>query len=308
MKLLFLGAGGTGGYFGGRAAQAGADVTFLVREARAARLREQGLRIESPFGDATLQPQLATADTLKGFYDVVVLSCKAYDLQSAIDAIRPAVGPDTAVLPIMNGVLQYDVLDREFEPHRVLGGLCQINATLGPEGQVIHLGKHASIVFGERAGPARSARCEALAEALAGGEYVSRLSENIYQDIWEKYVFLTTLAAATCLMRGTVGQIAATDDGADIVRGLLRESQAVAAASGHTVRPEADANALKILTDPSQAMTASMFRDLRQGLPVEADHIVGDMVRRARTLGVDATTLRTAYTHLQVYQAQRAAA
>ncbi|MFP3533993.1 2-dehydropantoate 2-reductase N-terminal domain-containing protein, partial [Burkholderia sp. SIMBA_042] len=103
-----------------RAAQAGADVTFLVREARAARLREQGLRIESPFGDATLQPQLATADTLKGFYDVVVLSCKAYDLQSAIDAIRPAVGPDTAVLPIMNGVLQYDVLDREFEPHRVL--------------------------------------------------------------------------------------------------------------------------------------------------------------------------------------------
>lgn len=121
-------------------------------------------------------------------------------------------------------------------------------------------------------------------------------------------MFLTTLAAATCLMRGTVGQIAATDDGADIVRGLLRESQAVAAASGHAVRPEADANALKILTDPSQAMTASMFRDLRQGLPVEADHIVGDMVRRARTLGVDATTLRTAYAHLQVYQAQRAAA
>ncbi len=308
MRLLFLGAGGTGGYFGGRAAQAGADVTFLVREARAARLREQGLRIQSPFGDVTLTPQLATAQTLQGFYDVVVLSCKAYDLQSAIDAIRPAVGPDTAVLPIMNGVLQYDVLDREFEPHRVLGGLCQINATLGAEGQVIHLGKHASIVFGERAGLARSARCTALADALAGGEYVSRLSEEIHQDIWEKYVFLTTLAAATCLMRGTVGQIAATNDGIDIVRGLLREAQTVAAASGHAVRPDADAAALKILTDPSQAMTASMFRDLRQGLPVEADHIVGDMVRRAGTLGVDATCLRIAYTHLQVYQAQRAAA
>ncbi|MGS1008200.1 2-dehydropantoate 2-reductase [Achromobacter anxifer] len=308
MRMLFLGAGGTGGYFGGRAAQAGADVTFLVREPRAARIREQGLRIKSPLGDATLQPQLVTQQTLQGSYDVVVLSCKAYDLASAIEAIRPAVGPDTTVLPIMNGVLQYDVLDREFEPHRVLGGLCQINATLGPEGEVVHLGKYANIVFGERAGPARSERCVALEQALAGGEYVSRLSADIYQDIWEKYVFLTTLAAATCLMRGTVGQIASTDDGIDIMTGLLQESQAVATASGHAVRPEADASARKLIGDRTQPVTASMFRDLSQGLPVEADHIVGDMVRRARTLGVDATYLRTAYAHLQVYQAQRAAA
>lgn len=308
MRLLFLGAGGTGGYFGGRAAQAGADVTFLVREPRAARLRDQGLRIQSPLGDVTLQPKLVTQQTLQGAYDVVVLSCKAYDLASAIDAIRPAVGPNTAVLPIMNGVLQYDVLDREFEPHRVLGGLCQINATLGPEGEVVHLGKHANIVFGERAGPARSERCVALEQALAGGEYVSRLSEDIHQDMWEKYVMLTTLAAATCLMRGSIGQIASTDDGIEILKSLLQESQSVAAASGHAVRPEADAFVQNLISDRTQPMTASMFRDLRQGLPVEADHIVGDMVNRARTLGVDATYLRVAYSHLQVYQAQRAAA
>ncbi|KNE27169.1 2-dehydropantoate 2-reductase [Achromobacter spanius] len=308
MRLLFLGAGGTGGYFGGRAAQAGADVTFLVREPRAARLREQGLRIQSPLGDVTLQPKLVTQQTLQGAYDVVVLSCKAYDLASAIDAIRPAVGPNTAVLPIMNGVLQYDVLDREFEPHRVLGGLCQINATMGPEGEVVHLGKHANIVFGERAGPARSERCVALEQALAGGEYVSRFSEDIHQDMWEKYVMLTTLAAATCLMRGSIGQIASTDDGIDILKSLLQESQSVAAASGHAVRPEADAFVQNLISDRTQPMTASMFRDLRQGLPVEADHIVGDMVNRARTLGVDATYLRVAYSHLQVYQAQRAAA
>jgi len=308
MRLLFLGAGGTGGYFGGRAAQAGADVTFLVREPRAARISEQGLRIQSPLGDVTLHPKLVTQQTLQGHYDVVVLSCKAYDLASAIDAIRPAVGPDTAVLPIMNGVLQYDVLDREFGPQRVLGGLCQINATLGPEGEVVHLGKHANIVFGERAGAPRSERCVALEQALAGGEYVSRLSLDIHQDIWEKYVMLTTLAAATCMMRGTVGQIASTDDGIGILLGLLKETQAVAAASGHAVRPEADAAAQKLMTDRTQPMTASMFRDLRQGLPVEADHIVGDMVHRARALGVDATYLRVAYAHLQVYQAQRAVA
>ncbi|CUI41552.1 2-dehydropantoate 2-reductase [Achromobacter kerstersii] len=308
MRLLFLGAGGTGGYFGGRAAQAGADVTFLVREPRAARISEQGLRIQSPLGDVTLHPKVVTQQTLQGHYDVVVLSCKAYDLASAIDAIRPAIGPDTAVLPIMNGVLQYDVLDREFGPQRVLGGLCQINATLGPEGEVVHLGKHANIVFGERAGAPRSERCVALEQALAGGEYASRLSEDIYQDIWEKYVMLTTLAAATCMMRGSVGQIACTDDGIGILLSLLKETQAVAAASGYAVRPEADAAAQKLMTDRTQPMTASMFRDLRQGLPVEADHIVGDMIHRARALGVDATYLRVAYAHLQVYQAQRAAA
>ncbi len=308
MRLLFLGAGGTGGYFGGRASQAGADVTFLVRPARAALLREQGLRIESPRGNATVTPKIVTQAELKGPYDVVVLSCKAYDLDSAIEAIRPAVGPDTVILPIMNGVLQYEVLDREFGAHRVLGGLCQINATLGAQGEVLHLGQHANIVFGERAGDPRSARCVALEAALTGGEYTHVLSENIYQDIWEKYVFLSTLAAATCLMRGTVGQIASTDHGVDFLRGLLGETQAVAAASGHAVRPQADAMALKVFSDPTQPMTASMFRDLRQGLSVEADHIVGDMVHRAKTLGVDATYLRVAYTHLQVYQAQRKAA
>jgi 2-dehydropantoate 2-reductase len=147
-----------------------------------------------------------------------------------------------------------------------------------------------------------------LEQALAGGEYVSRLSEDIHQDMWEKYVMLTTLAAATCLMRGSIGQIACTDDGIDILKSLLQESQSVAAASGHAVRPEADAFVQNLISDRTQPMTASMFRDLRQGLPVEADHIVGDMVNRARTLGVDATYLRVAYSHLQVYQAQRAAA
>lgn len=308
MRLLFLGAGGTGGYFGGRAVQAGADVTFLVREARAQKLRADGLQIESPLGNAVVQPKLVIADELDAAYDVVVLSCKAYDLPSAIEAIRPAIGPDTAILPIMNGVLQYDALDVEFGASRVLGGLCQINATLGAQGQVKHLGQHASFVFGERAGEPRSARGTALEAALSEAAFTSRLSMDIQQDIWEKYVFLTTLASATCLMRGTVGQIAATDAGEDVLRGLLRECQQVAAASGHAVRAEADNFALKVLIDRDSSMTASMFRDLSLNGAVEADHIVGDMIRRAGVLQLDVPYLRVAYTHLQVYQAQRAAA
>lgn len=307
MRLLFLGAGGTGGYFGGRAALAGADVTFLVREPRATRLAAEGLRIESPKGDALVQPKLVLAQDLDATYDVIVLSCKAYDLTSAIEAIRPAVGAHTAVLPIMNGVLQYDVLDATFGASRVLGGLCQINATLGAEGQVKHLGQHAVFVFGERTESPRSQRCTALEAVLDQAAFTSRLSTNIQQDIWEKYVFLTTMASATCLMRGSVGQIMATNDGEGVLRGLLKESQAVAAASGYAVREAAHEAALKVLTDRESSMTASMFRDLTLNAPVEADHIVGDMVRRAGLLGIDVPYLRTAYSHLQVYQSQRLA-
>lgn len=308
MRMLFLGAGGTGGYFGGRAAQAGADVTFLVREARAEKLRRDGLRIKSPQGDATLAPRLVTAGALGGPYDVVVLSCKAYDLDSAIEAIRPAMGEHSVVLPIMNGVRQYDVLDQAFGAHRVLGGLCQISATLGPEGEVVHMGMHATLVYGERAGDPRSARCTAIEQALQGVSFSARLSTQIYQDVWEKYVFLTTLAAATCLMRGPVGRIVSADGGDAFMRTLLRETQQVAAANGHPVRPDADAAALKVLTDPASPTTASMFRDLSQGGKVEADHLVGDMVRRAQALGLDTPCLDIARIHLQVYEAQRAAA
>ncbi|AOB29551.1 2-dehydropantoate 2-reductase [Bordetella sp. H567] len=302
MRMLFLGAGGTGGYFGGRAAQAGVDVTFLVRGPRAAALREQGLRLRSPRGDATVRPRIVTANDLGGHYDVIVLSCKAYDLASAVTAITPAVGPGSVVLPIMNGMAHYDVLDYSFGAHRVLGGLCQINATLGPEGEIVHMGSYAGFVFGERAGEPRSERCVALERALAQVDFSCRLSDTIHQDCWEKYVFLCTLAAGTCLLRGTVGEIASTADGQAVMLGLLEEAQAVSAASGYRVRPQADAAARKLFADTESPVTASMFRDLRQGLRVEADHIVGDMITRGAATGIATPYLRVAYSHLQVYQ------
>ncbi|RBD11056.1 oxidoreductase, partial [Xanthomonas oryzae pv. oryzae] len=146
MHILILGAGGTGGYFGGRLAQAGVDVTFLVREARAAQLQADGLRIRSPLGDAQLQVAHVTAQDLPALvaqrpFDLVILSCKAYDLDSAIDAIAQAVGEQTTVLPILNGLRHYAALDERFNAARVLGGLCFISATKGEHGEILHLGK-----------------------------------------------------------------------------------------------------------------------------------------------------------------------
>lgn len=308
MRILVLGAGGTGGFFGGRAAQAGADVTFLVRPARAALLREKGLRIKTEKGTDAIQPRLATADAPGGPYDVVILSCKAYDLDGAIESIKPVMqqNPEAVVLPILNGMRHYDALDAAFGKERVLGGLCQVMATMGPDGEIVIMGNLGSIVFGERAGGA-SERGEAIRRALEPAAFGVKLSDDIYQDIWEKYTFLSTLAAATCLMRGSVGEIVRSKGGEHFMRSLLGEINSVAQGHGHGMRPKAEAAAVNILTDAASGATASMFRDLRQGGQIEGEHLIGDMVQRADGLGLQAPNLRAAYVHIQVYLAQRAA-
>ena len=311
MRLLVLGAGGTGGYFGGRLAQSGADVTFLVRPARAAQLARDGLRIRSPLGDAELAVRTVTADALPGVaardpFDLVVLSCKAYDLDASIDAIAPAVGARGTVLPILNGLLHYAALDARFGRDRVLGGLCFISAAKGDDGTILHLGRPASITFGERDGGA-SARVEALAALCARAGVDHAASDDIAQAQWNKFSFLATLAAGTCLMRADIGTIVAAEGGAEFMAALHEECLAVAAAEGRAVPEPARATARAGLTLAGSTVKASMLRDLEGGHRVEAAHIVGDMHRRARRHGLAAPRLQAAWVHLQGYEAARAA-
>jgi len=309
MQILVLGAGGTGGYFGGRLAQAAVDVTFLVRPARAAQLDAEGLVIRSPLGDAQLPvrhlvaAQLAAAAGAEPF-DLVLLSCKAYDLDSAIEAIAPAVGEHTAVLPILNGLRHFEALDRRFGAERVLGGLCFISAAKSAGGEVLHMGKPASITFGERAGEAHSARCQAIAAAFAQAGVEHKHSTRILADLWIKYSFLTALAAATCLMRASVGTIVAAD-GHDFIGRLHAECVAVAAAAGWPIPAPAQDDALGMLTRAGSPVTASMLRDLESGQRIEGEHIVGDMLRRARAAGQDAPLLSIALCHLRAYEMRR---
>ena len=307
MRLLVLGAGGTGGYFGGRLAQAGADVTFLVRPARAALLRERGLRIRSPLGDADLPVQVVTADALSAAtpFDLVLLSCKAYDLDSAMDAIAPAVDAEAAVLPLLNGLRQYDTLDARFGFERVLGGLCFISAALGADGEILQLGKPASMTFGERTGQAPDARLQALAAACAQAGIDHAHTPDIAQAQWVKYSFLTTLAAGTCAMRAPIGTIVAGEGGADFMAALHEECLAVATASGQPVPAAAQATARESLVATGSPMKASMLRDLEAGQRVEAAHIVGDMVHRAALHGIAVPRLQAAWVALQAYERQR---
>lgn len=304
MKILVLGAGGIGGYFGGRLAAAGADVTFLVRPRRAEQLKQNGLVIKSPRGDLRLTIATVLAEQLRPGYDLVFLTCKAYDLAAAVAAIAPAVGPHTALLPALNGVMHLDVLIDKFGEDCVLGGLAQIAVTLTPEGEIHHLSDFHALTFGEFPGR-RSPRCEEFARLCASAGFTSRLSDYIRLELWEKFVFLCTLAAMTCLMRASVGAIARSEDGEALMREMLEECRKVAAASGYEPRPEVLARYAGLLSDRNSGFTASMLRDIERGGPTEGDHIVGDMLRRARQLRINAPLLRVAFSHLQAYEQGR---
>jgi 2-dehydropantoate 2-reductase len=311
MRILVLGAGGTGGYFGGRLAQSGADITFLVRKPRAVQLEQHGLQIRSPLGDADFPVAHVVAEDLTALaqarpFDLVLLSCKAYDLDSSLVAIAPAVGPHTTVMPILNGLLHYGELDARFGRERVLGGLCFISATKGPDGEVMHLGKPASITFGERDGNPDSARVRDFAALCERAGLDHLAADDINQQLWNKYSFLTTLAAGTCLMRASVGTIVAGEGGRDFVQALYRECLAVAESAGQPVNAQTQTIALGNLTQADSPVKASMLRDLEAGQRVEAAHIVGDMLHRAQAAGIAAPLLGAAWCHLQAYEANRA--
>ncbi|WP_029583850.1 2-dehydropantoate 2-reductase [Bradyrhizobium sp. URHD0069] len=305
MRILVVGAGAIGGYFGGRMLQAGRDVTFLVRPRRAAELADAGLVIKSPNGDVTLKkPPTVQADRLNEKFDVVLLSCKAFDLDDAIKSFAPAVGPQTAIIPLLNGMRHLDVLDNEFGRERVLGGLCAIAATLNDKREVVQLQPMQSLNFGERDGNL-SDRVRAIAEVMASGKFGAVASENILQEMWEKWVFLATLAASTCLMRTSVGNILSSPGGKDFILGTLDECSAVATAEGYAPSGPFFERARGMLTAEGSQMTASMFRDIKAGAPVEADHVIGDLIARGDAAKVPVPKLRTAYTHLKAYEKQR---
>jgi 2-dehydropantoate 2-reductase len=305
MRILVVGAGAIGGYFGGRLLQAGRDVTFLVRPKRASELATAGLMIKSPNGDVTLKnPPALQADKLSEKFDVVLLSCKAFDLEDAIKSFAPAVGPQTAIIPLLNGMLHLDVLDRKFGPERVLGGLCAIAVTLNDKREVVQLQPMQSLTFGERDGK-MSDRVRAIAEVFASGKFGSVASENIIQEMWEKWVFLASLAASTSLMRTSVGNILAAPSGRDFILGMLDECTAVATAQGYAPRAPFLERARGMLTTEGSQMTASMFRDIKVGAQVEADHVIGDLIARGDAAKVPVPKLRIAYTHLKAYEKQR---
>jgi 2-dehydropantoate 2-reductase len=301
MRMLVVGAGSTGGYFGGRLAQAGRDVTFLVRPARAAQLEERGLEILSPHGDYAQHPKLVTAGRLSGSYDAILLTVKAFALESALSDMAAAVGPETMILPVLNGMKHVDVLADRFGRRSVVGCACKITASIDDRGRIVQHNLLQDMAYGEMDG-VMSTRIQGLDRFMRGAGFDARLVSDIKREMWEKWILLAGLGGINCLMRGTIGEVAQAPRGSEFGARLLQEIVAVVEAVGVGPSPEFMVAAKAGLTEPGSTQTSSMYRDLLRGVPIEADQIIGDLVDRARAAGIETPLLGAIYTHLCVYQ------
>ena len=302
MRFLIVGAGALGGYFGGRLLAAAQDVTFLVRPRRAMQLRQNGLQIVSPRGDINIKcPPLLLSEQITEHYDVIIVGCKAYDLDATMDSFAAAVGPDSVILPMLNGLSHIEALSARFGAERVLGGLCLISSTLDEHGAVHHLNDLHGLIFGEL-NQSGSSRVEAIAAAMASANFDHRISSEMLQEMLEKWIFIATLSGATCLLRGSVGDIVASGQ-TGVALALQQECSAIATQYGFAPRAASIDFVRARMTAEGSPLTASMLKDLERGDAIESDHIIGDFLRRGQA--ASAPTLAMAYAHLKTYEARR---
>ncbi len=308
MRILMVGAGAIGGYFGGRLLDAGRDVTFLVREGRAQELERDGLIVRSPLGNIEYpSPPQVMAAMLDTPFDLIVLSCKAYDLDSAMESFAPAVGPETLILPLLNGMAHLDRLAERFSPANVLGGQCLISLDRDASGAILHLNDTHQLSFGERDG-GLTPRIHKVAEVLGNAGFDALPSDQITQEMWEKWCFIATGAGVTGSMRASIGDVVASG-GEGLILKLLDECAQVAGHAGYPLRSEVRQRFETMLTAPGSKMTASMLRDIERGAPIEVQHVFGEMI--ARRPGADSSAqaslsaLDYVYLHLRTYEARR---
>ncbi|MGW0631029.1 ketopantoate reductase family protein [Streptomyces sp. NPDC002758] len=301
MRILVVGAGATGGYFGARLARAGRDVTFLVRAGRAQLLERRGLRITGLGEETALRPRVIRAGDIDAPYDVVLLAVKATGLEQAVDDMAAAVGPHSLVVPVLNGVRHVDVLAARFGDQAVLGGVSKVATTLDAQGDIVRLTPLQDLRYGARRNTA-PARLDEVHRVLSGAGFTTGLSDDIDAEMWAKWVFIAALGTVTCLMRGSVGEVAAVPGGTAFARQVVDECASVAAAAGYPVPAPALQQTLATLTEAGSPLTSSLYRDVTGNRSAETEHIYGDLVLRAHRLGLTVPLLDLVTMHLRLHQ------
>jgi len=304
MKIAMMGSGGVGGFFGGRLAHAGCDVSFIARGAHLAAMRERGLTIENePQGNIHLPKVRATGDPAAlGPMDLVILSVKLWDTEAAARAIRPLVGPDTGVLSLQNGVIKDDILRREFGDAAVMGGVCYVATTISRPGVIHQTGTMQRIVLGEYDGR-KSERAKFLLGALLRAGVSAELSADVRRAIWEKYVFLVGLSATTTAMRMPIGPIRGNPQTRAFLLEVMRETVAVGRAHGVALPQDYAESRLEFADGLPADMTASMHHDLERGNPLEVNWLSGGVVQLGKQKGVPTPANRAVCDILALYAA-----
>jgi 2-dehydropantoate 2-reductase len=304
MKILVVGAGAIGGYFGAKLAQAGRDVTFLVRGSRALELQRNGLQIISPTGNLTIQPHTIASNEIQNPYDIILFSVKAPSVASAIADMKPAVGPDTMIYPALNGMGHMEALAQSFGKHAVLGGVCMVSTTLDDQGRILQLTEVHKLVYGELSGEI-TPRIQSFDQAISHAGFDTELSTHIIQDMWNKWVFIATLGLGTCLLNGDIGQINSVPDGEAVILQCLDECASVARASGFPTPEPFLARIRQVYVDKNSRLASSMFRDMQNGANVEVEAILGDLLKNGQSHNLKMPLLQAGSVRLRIYQKSR---
>jgi 2-dehydropantoate 2-reductase len=304
MRIAMMGSGGVGGYFGGRLAASGCDVTFIARGRHLAAIREHGLRIASrDMGDVIVRPAKATDDPAgTGVVDYVIVAVKLWDTVSAGQAILPMLGRDTTVLSLQNGVECDDILAGIVGADRLIGGVAFIASSIGAPGVIEHIGTMQRVVIGERAGGS-SERVHRLCDSMLKASITAEISDDIEKTIWEKFVFLVGLSATTTLMRTTLGPVREDADSRGFLTAVMSETVAVARAKGIALPADYAQERLRFADGLPFDMTSSMHHDLEHGNPLEVAWLSGAVARFGRALGVPTPVNDTVYAALKPHAA-----
>jgi 2-dehydropantoate 2-reductase len=301
MKILVVGAGAVGGYFGARLAAAGRDVTFLVRPARAGQLQRDGLRILSPHGDLTLKPQTVTSDRIGAPYDVIFLSVKSLTLDQAITDMAPAVGPSSMIYPVLNGMRHIDTLIKRFGEAPVIGGVCMVSTDLDPQGRIVQIQGMQQLVYGER-DTKITPRMQQLDQAFRDAGFDTLLSPDINQAMWQKWVAIATLGLVNCLFNAPIGEINAVPYGEETALQAIHECASIATANGFPLAQPFLDNLRQRLTAQGSTFTSSMYRDMQKGVKLEVEAILGDLLDHGRAHSLKTPLLQAATVRLRIYQ------
>jgi 2-dehydropantoate 2-reductase len=306
MRFLVLGAGALGGLFGAKLLKGGADVTFLVRPQRAAQLRRDGLIVKSLDGEFRSEVNVVQQGQISEPFDVVLLCCKGFDLDAAIDSVAPAMGERSAVLPVLNGVRHLDALKERFGAQRVLGGLTGINAGLLPDGTIQQTpGARVTMnLIGELDGRA-SSRVNSVKAALVAGGIQADVVDDIVARMWNKFFAWACIAAISTLTRASLGFAAQTASGPAFASAVMDECTKIFDAEGYSPPREMMSMVRGVLSQTNTDSRVSMLIDMDERRPTEADHTFGDLVARAAKRGIAVPILTAALCNLQVYEINR---
>ena len=298
MKILILGAGAIGGFFGAHLMKSGANVSFLVREKRKDELKKSGINIFSINGELKVNPKLLDKNLSGQHFDVIILTNKSYDLIESIREIKPYVNK-TVIIPLLNGMAHYEILDKEFGKEKIFGGTAYISTAMNNYGSIQQITSRASIKFGPRTQKNINIANE-FYEICKETEFECDFSDHIELDLWRKYVLIGATAASTVLFQKPLGEICATTYGKRLIIEIHEECKKIVLSKGYDIGIEATNYNLKLITDKDSLLKASMLRDFESGKKTECEHILGYLIKLAKRNNVQCNLIKAAHTRIQV--------